>query len=781
MENDELQAGDLIGHPYPMLTARVSKRRLLASVLGALASISLLRWILTSAAQQASVQVRGVELTETSRILQAIDVSALLAVVLIAAFGISLLGGMLERWSARASRLFMAMATWVPHRTRDAVWAFAGTSFAVLLVQGWSFIPSLGNDATAWNSEIWRDLDSARSVGDLARPDSGLPGLVMIYGTLGRAIGREPTALLLTVAGLTAGLVGTWIVLREIGVSYRVSGLLVPMSLALSYGAKKSRFDYGICSSACSFVPSPRLLAISAVLIAIALLMVGRLISSTLVTLFAASVHALDGFVPVILMLIAGSIVLRWRGGGPGAGASRRDQTLLLLSALLLLVLVRNYSWIPFQRGGEPDIASIIVLTPSLVFLLVLGSRLLAPSRVEGGVTPKSLGIMLGALVPFGVLFASMRSPSGASGEGGFLESLVLFETLIEELRRPQTVLLSVQQAGTATMLVVLMAFTLAVLLPAVTSSGERQRFNARWLAITACGAFAFAVVGGLLNEYTTLPFVTSLYPFRQLWLVALGAFAAIAVTIDRLFGSLAALPGLFPGSSLLLFLLWADIAVGNILLGLAAAATLLSVWSTGIVRHLRLPCAATPVLRDLHSAVRGGVPLAVLVASAAILAGPASAASLPVVSLEANLERIAREGGQLDRDVVESAMLTKGLIDGPAVVLVPVRPSSWTAFELLSGYPAAFDFNMFRGTSDWYTRFRRMCDPRYLFDPEEDFAAIGVGDIVDCVGKQGPDEIRAVAASLGATHGVVPAAQWDGVAVLATTSSGEFVLVQFE
>ena len=762
------------------MARRIPKGKLLLAVAVTLVSVGILQSLLAAAAHQASLQLRGTRLTETSRILQIIDSSALLTALLIGAFGVAVVGGMIEPAMPRLGRWALTVVTWVPERTRDAVWAFAGTSVAVLLAQGWSFIPSLSNDATVYHSEVWRDLNSVRSIGDLLRPDSGLPGLVMVYGTLGRVIGREPTALLLTVAGLTAGLVGTWIVLREVGVSHRVAGLLVPLSLALSYGSKKQRFDYPICSFACSFVPSPRFLAISAVLLAVALLMVGRLVSSTLVTLLAASVHALDGFVPVILMLIAGSIVLSWRGSGPDGEAARRDQTLLLLGALLLLVLVRNYSWVPFQRGGEPDIASIIVLAPSLAVLLAFGARLLAPSRVEGGVTPKRLGAMLAVLVPFGFLFALMRSPSDASGEGGFLASLVLFETLVEELRRPQAVLLSVQQAGTATMLVVLMAFVLAVLLPGVASSSGRHRFNARWLAVTAFGAFAFAVLGGLLNEYTGLPFITSLYPFRQLWLVALGALAAIAVTMDRLLGGVAVLPGLLPGSSLLLFLLWADIDLGNAVIGLAVIATLVLANWTGIAGHLRRPRTTAIVLRDAHSVTRGGVPLVVFVASVAMLAGPASAVSLPVVSLEANLERISREGGQLDRDVVESASLARSLIDGPAVVLVPVRPSSWTAFELVSGHPSAFDFNVFQGTSDWYERFRRMCDPDYVFDPDEHFSAVRSGDIVDCMREQGPDEIRAVAASVGATHGVVPTEQWDGSGVLATTSSRSFVLVAF-
>lgn len=773
--------GDLIGSPRSMVTPRHLDRRLLVTVAAALAAVGLLRPVLAAAAQRASLQLRGARLTESSQILQLIDRSALIAIVVLGALGLSVLGGSLARTSVRMSRWVGPAMTWAPVRTRDAVWAFAGTSVAVLLVQGWSFIPGLGNDATVYHSEVWRDLDGARSLVDLVRPQSGLPGLVMIYGTLGRLIGREPTALLLTVAGLTATLVGTWIVLREVGVSHRVAGLLVPLSLVLSYGAKKSRFDYSICSSACSFVPSPRFLAISAVLLAIALLLAGRSISATLVTIIAASVHALDGFVPMILLLVAGSVVLSRRGQGPDAHRVRRDQTLLLLTALVLLLFVRNYSWIPFQQGGAPDIASIIVLTPALVVLLVLGVRLLDPSQAEGGVTPRHLSRMLGALAPFGLLFAVMRSPSGGSGAGGFLESVVLFETLIEQLRRPQAVLLSVQQAGTATMLVVLVAFTLAVLLPAGMERSERHRVNARWLAITALASFAFAVVGGLLNEYTTTPFVTSLYPFRQLWLLALGALAAIALVIDRLLPRTATFPGVLPGVTALLFLLWADIELGNAAIGLAAAAMLIIVWKAQVARRLRVPPAVIPALRDLRSATRGGVPLTLLVASVVMVVGPASAASVPTVTLEASAERIAREGGELDRDVIASAALARELVEGGAVVLVPVRPSNWTAFELLSGHPVAFDYNVFRGTSDAYERFRRMCDPKYRFDPDEDLSAVGVQDIVSCMADQGPDEIRAVAASLGATHGVVPTAQWDGSGVLGATASGGFVLVRFE
>ena len=113
--------------------------------------------------------------------------------------------------------------------------------------------------------------------------------------------------------------------------------------------------------------------------------------------------------------------------------------------------------------------------------------------------------------------------------------------------------------------------------------------------------------------------------------------------------------------------------------------------------------------------------------------------------------------------------------------MLVPFRPSGWTSFQLISNREAAFDFNIFRGTQSWYERFRWMCDPFYEFDPEQDFSEVRVSEIIDCMDQQTPDEIRAVAAKFGASHGVVPSAQWDGTGVLHTTDSGRFVLVAFD
>jgi hypothetical protein len=72
------------------------------------------------------------------------------------------------------------------------------------------------------------------------------------------------------------------------------------------------------------------------------------------------------------------------------------------------------------------------------------------------------------------------------------------------------------------------------------------------------------------------------------------------------------------------------------------------------------------------------------------------------------------------------------------------------------------------------------MCDPSYVFDSNAGFSTVGLGDILSCMDNQSPEDIRAVAASFGASYGVVPAERWDETDVLYVTEGGRFVLVDF-
>jgi hypothetical protein len=649
----------------------------------------------------------------------------------------------------------------------------------MLVTVGWAFIPSLENDVTAYHGEISRDLNSAGdSVRDLLRPQSGLVGLALIYAALDPVVGRGATALLLTVIGMTVLLAGLWQILRATGSSPKVAAFLPPVSLAFSYGAKKSKFDMSVCNSACSFVPSPRFLGIAFLVLAIALLLAGRLLGATLVTVFAASLHAVDGLIPMLLLVSAGLVTIGLVRLDLRSVTRQRARVALITFALLLLPFVPHYNWIPLLEGGTPDPATALVLIPSLFVLLVLGTLAVAPERTEAGVSPASLGWMLMGLVPAGLVFAVLRSPSGGADESGFLESVVLFEALIEGLRRPQAVLLSVQQAGTAAMLVVLAAFALAALTLRDPDLGRSERFNAHWLAAGGLAALALATIGGVLNEYTDLPLVTSVYPFRHVWLLAIAALAGIGRVLSQ---HVRTTPGVLVG-----FVVWAAlygsgydvgnsvIGVGLLVLLVANTATLRALAAT-TVRRLR-----TSRLATAGDSVRNGAPLALTVVTAALLVVPLSGASLPVVGFDASLERIARDGEDIDRDIISSARAAASLIGDGEVVLVPFRPSGWTAFELISGREAAFDFNIFAGTQDWYERFRWMCDPSYEFDPEQVFSEVDVAEIVGCMAGQTANDIRAVADRFGVRYGVVPTAQWDGSGVLHVTESGQFVLVAF-
>jgi hypothetical protein len=285
-----------------------------------------------------------------------------------------------------------------------------------------------------------------------------------------------------------------------------------------------------------------------------------------------------------------------------------------------------------------------------------------------------------------------------------------------------------------------------------------------------------------VLNEYTALPFVTSILPFRHLWLLALAALAGIGhvlthhVQVDQSF------PGPLVGVAAWAALAIAGVGIGNSVIGVGLlvllivnSARLKSLWtkSVGWCRTSRLDTA--------RRYVRNGAPLALTVATAGLLIVPLSGASLPVVGFDASLERIARDGGDIDRDIIGSARAAASLVGDGEVVLVPFRPSGWTAFELISGREAAFDFNMFLGTQDWYEGFRWMCDPSYEFDPEQDFSEVEVAEIVGCMAGQNAEDIRAVADRFGVRYGVVPTAQWDGSGVLHVTESGQFVLVAFD
>ena len=749
------------------------------------AGVVALRPLVAAMLEWLSLTLRGVGLTESSRLLAGVDLATASVVIFAGGVVAAVLGSLLATYRPALTNVLSRSVFWAPRRTWDAVLAFALVSILVLLADGWAFLPSLGNDVTAYHAEIWRDLEAASSISDVLRPRSGLPGLTVLYATLGSLLGYEWTALLLTFLGLTGVLTGLWRILYATGCSPRVAALLPPVSLALDYGAKKSQFDTLIVNHGGSLVPSPRSLGVAVLIIAIALLLSGRTIAATGVTVFAASLHALDGLIPMVLLVTGGlvtHVVSRWR---VRSLAGHRAGLALLLLALVLLPFVRNYEWIPFLEGGQPDPATALVLIPSTVLLILLGTVAIAaqgPSGLVERVRP--LSFMLLALVPAGLVFALLRSPSRGASDAGFMDSIILYESLIESVRRPQAVLLSVQQAGTAAMLVVLAAFALAALTTAGAGSlSGVTGSNARWLAAGGLAVLTFAVVGGVFNEFTSLPLVTSVYPFRHLWLLAVAALAGLGRVLSRLERSTTMMPGLPVGGAVALALLGSDLDIGNTLIGLGVVAlVLLNVDRlTEMLSRSLQGMRSSSTINRLHDVVRGGAPLLLLALCAVLVVGPLSAASLPTVGIEANLERIAQEGGDTDRDIISSARAAGVLVDEGAIILVPFRPSGWTAFKLVSGRPIAFDYNAFGGTAEWYSGFRWMCDPTYDFDPKDNFSAVRVPDVIACMEEQGPDEILAVARRFGVRYGDVPAAQWDGSGVLFRTDGGRFVLVDFD
>ncbi len=769
-----------------VLEPREKAKKRTAVVVGALLMVAILpaRTGLQFVADRLSILLRGVRLTESSRIFHAIDVVTLTTLVLIGIAVVLVIGSLLDDCDPAITQRLRRMASWAPVRARDALLAYGLVSAIILGIVGWAFLPSLGDDATAYHAEIGRDLESVASVRDLLRSRSGLIGLVVIYGTLGPIVGHGMTALLLTVIGLTVLLTGLWQILRATGSSPQVAALLPPISLALSYGAKKSKFDMGVCSSACTLVPSPRFLGIAFLVLAIALLLAGRLLGATLITVFAASLHALDGFIPMLLLLAAGLVTLGLARLDVTDETKQRARVALVAFALLLLPFVRNYNWIPLLEGGAPDPATALVLIPSSLALLVLGAFALARADV-GSIPfqrPRALWLMMIGLVPIGVLLGLLRSPRSDAEGGSFLESVVLYETLIQDLRRPQAVLLSVQQAGTAAMLVVLAAFALAALTSQSPDLPRSERFNAQWLAAGGFAALALTTIGGVLNEYSDLPLVTSVLPFRHLWLLALAALAGIGRVLSQHVRLGRTSPGMLGGLAAWAALHGSGYNIGNSIIGGGLLVLLLI--NTEMLRSLTATTVGrwrTSRLVTAGNSVRNGGPLVLTVAAAALLVAPLSGASLPIVGFDASLERISRDGGDIDRDIISSARAAASLVGDGQVVLVPFRPSGWTSFKLISGRDLAFDYNSFGGTQAWYEGFRWMCDPSYEFDPQQDFSEVDVPEIVGCMDGQSPEEIRAVAARFGARYGVVPASQWDGSGVLHVTDSGRFVLVAFD
>lgn len=735
------------------------------------------------AARRVASGIRGRPLTEAGLegLYSTVRTVALgaVGVALIAVLAVASLGsGTLARRLRLSAGMLLAAA---PSGRMMQWWPHALFAMAVVLAPGYGFLPNVGNDLGTYLAIARSEIDPAFAVGDLPLrmfEASGMPGYVFMLRLVTVIIGFEFAVLLVAIFAV-------WLMshsLFEVGrtVGFSTERALLFSAIGLSTSFTVLGYHVGIVSDALAY-PTPRIVATALVLKAIDLTLKRRPIGAATLGIAAASIHALDGFLPAFIGLGAGilTVFFRWPILERDSEA-RRTRTVRTLAVTLLLV------------GSGALVATVLVehrwLTNDVAFSVFASGLLVAIVLVglwrEGSQESRLRWLVsVVGLLAGGVYFATRRGPTGSNdvGHGGAVESIRLYESILTQLRSVGMTDINAQSAGSV---LIVMVLAYCAILPIINQrlqdlfgggapSGVLERLQAvQILALIATMGATFVALGGLLQTRTGLVGIASLWPNRFAWLVIPGALLVLVSAIPQHFS-----PGVFPIFVYLLIVYRFNETRQSI--SLVALAIGVGLIMRAIFRRKAEKFSERTGIRDLLGP-RGGrerrrvepvmpAGLALLVAIFLLRAVP-----MPLLSSESSREMLATK-----RIEAQLASTAAELVPPQGRILIPLD-GGWGSFRIMSSRGVAFDWKHFTSTDvvGWYTSFRQMCQPDYRFALQNSYGVPSSSEIASCYENHAPSSLAAVARTFEATHAVVRRGQWPGAVVLGESADGEYQLV---
>lgn len=665
----------------------------------------------------------------------------------------------------------MRLLAWSPASRRAQTAAVLACGAAVGLASGYQAVPSLGNDIVTYMPAARKHFDKTYLIGDLPirDPDAALLAWGWIVRVLVVPFGFEGAFFAVSMLGSALLAYGVHrLVATALGAGHRAGMLAAMVGLTATFGS----FGYALSvPSHAAFYPTPRFLAIAISVVAVSLVLERAFVRAVLLGLVSTAVNTLDGLIPVGLAILAVVLIegAQTRSGDP----SRRLPRGIAMAALAMVV-----ASVAVRLEYVSGASTLAKLLPGSLVVVTVGFFVGLAGWLSG-TKDRSLGLSgpspaLAAGVTLGVGGALLASRRSAGGGSGFVEGVVAFETVLQQVRASSSMLiLSATSPPTALIFVALLLTAVALLLdasvhPSAVGSGRPRVWGARHAAgLLALLSAGFIALGSSLMERTELPFIVTLWPVRVAWVVVLVFVAALGVSLGE-HGSLRRV-GVLP-------------ALGFGVIMLQDAAMSRSAWSIGL---LAVACVWV-VIRETRPAGRSVTDLSsrpagqVLVVCAMIffMAGVSKGFEAPDVRIADSMSRIEARGG-IHAEVVQMARAANAVTPLDARILIPPNPS-WGAFRLLSERGVAFEWKNFSTAQplEWYRQLRRMCDPDYLVDEAEDFS-VGLRHIERCHAALSAIEIRRVADAFDADFAVIRSEIAQSMSVVAVSESGEHVLVR--
>lgn len=735
------------------------------------------------AARRVAFGVRGRPLTEpglealysTVRTVALGVVGAPLIAVLAVASSDS--GRLARRLRMSAGMLLTAAPTgrtmqWRPH---------ALFAIAVVLAPGYRFLPNVGNDLGTYFAIVLAEIDTAFAVGDLPLrmfEASGMPGYVFILRLVTVIIGFEFAVLIVAISAV-------WLMshsLFEVGrtVGFGTERALLFSVIGISTSFTVLGYHVGIVSDALAY-PTPRVVATALVLKTIDLTLKRRPIGAATLGIAAASIHALDGFLPAVLGLGAGllTVIFRWPFLARDS-ETRRTRTTRTLAVTLLLVgsgtlaasVLVEYRWLTNDVAFSVFASGLLVATVAVV----LWREQSQESRFRWLVSV--LGLLAG-----GVYFAARRGPTGSNDVGhvGALDNVRIYESILTQLRSVGMTDINAQSAGSVLVVMVLASCSILPLtnrrmqnlFGGGATPSDLERLQAvQILTLIATMGVTLVALGGLLQTRTGLVGIASLWPNRFTWLVVPGALMVLVSAIPHNFS-----PGVFPLFVYLLIVYRFNEArqfISLVVLALGVGLIVHAIFGRKAEKSSeRAEVSSLLGLQGGHEHRRIGpvMPAGLALLAAVLLL---RAVPMPLLSSESSREVLA-----IKRIEAQLASTATELVPPQGRILVP-PDGGWGSFRLMSSRGVAFDWKHFTSTDvvGWYTSFRQMCQPDYRFALQNSYSVPSSSEIASCYENHAPSSLAAVARSFEATHAVVRRDQWPGAVVLGESANGEYQLV---
>lgn len=753
------------------------------AVLGLLiGSLGLFPEALGPAALRVATEIRGRPLTGPGleALYSSVRTAGLRAagVLLIAALAVvSLDSGRLADRLRSSARMLLTAA---PAHRRMQWWPHALFATVVVLAPGYRFMPNIGNDLGTYLAIARSAIDPEFAIGDLplrASEASGMPGYVLFLRLVTAVAGFELAVLLLAICAV-------WLMshaLFEVGrtVGFTVERALLLSALGISTSFTVLGYPVGIVSDVLAY-PTPRIVAAALVVKAIDLTLKRRPVGAAALGIAAASVHALDGFVPAFIGLAAGLLMAFFRCPILGHDSeARRTRTARRLGAALLLAggvaligsAVLQHRWLTHDVAFSVHVSGLLVVM--LVVVLREGSQ---------GSRARWLASVVGLLAG-GVYFVARRGLTAASDVGrlGTRERVGVYESVLTQLRSTGMTDINAQSTGSI-LIVMVLAFCAALPLmsrraqapfASETPSGDRDRLQAaQLLALIATMGAAVVAFGGLLQTRTGLVGIASLWPNRFAWLVVPGALVVLISAVPRDFS-----PGVFPLSVYLLFVFRFNESRQSISLVVLAVGVVLIV-RVILGRKVESPreragAASTLGRHDGHER-RGVAPVMAAGLTALVAVLLVRAVPMPVLSSESSREVLATK-----RIEAQLAGIAAELVPPQGRIIIPPN-GRWGSFRTMSSRGVAFDWKHFTSSdvTGWYEGFRQMCQPDYRFALQDSYAIPSASEVANCYENHAPSSLAAVARTFQATHAIVRRGQWPGALVLGESADGEYQLV---